>query len=165
MRPWLVLTAAVLAWLPVEAAAHDAVHVIPEFTFESGEKLANMKVGYATHGKLNEAKSNAILVTHGASGVRTSNAPLIGPGKAYDTDKYFVITVDAVGGGNSSQPKDGLGTKFPKYTIRDMVRAQHDLLTKGLGLARVIAIGGPSMAPSRRWNGASTTPTSWTACC
>jgi homoserine acetyltransferase len=61
MRLWLVLTAAVLAWLPLEAAAQDAVHTIPEFTFESGEKLANMKVGYATHGKLNEAKSNAIL--------------------------------------------------------------------------------------------------------
>jgi homoserine O-acetyltransferase len=145
MRLWLVLTAAALAWLPLEAAAQDAVHAIPEFTFESGEKLANMKVGYATHGKLNEARSNAILVTHGASGIRTGNAPLIGPGKAYDTDKYFVITVDAIGGGNSSQPKDGLGTKFPKYTIRDMVRAQHDLLTKGLGLSRVIAIGGPSM--------------------
>jgi len=40
-----------------------------------------MKVGYATHGKLNETKSNAILVTHGASGIRTGNAPLIGPGK------------------------------------------------------------------------------------
>jgi pimeloyl-ACP methyl ester carboxylesterase len=104
-----------------------------------------MKVGYATHGKLNQAKSNAILVTHAASGVRTSNAALIGPGKAYDTDKYFVVTVDAIGGGNSSQPKDGLGPKFPKYTIRDMVRAQHDLLTNGLGLAHVVAIGGPSM--------------------
>lgn len=137
--------AAALSWHSIGAGAQDAVHVIPEFTFESSEKLAGMKVGYATHGKLNEAKSNAILVTHGASGIRTSNAPLIGPGKAYDTDKYFVITVDAIGGGNSSQPKDGLGPKFPKFTIRDMVRAQHDLLTKGLGLTHVVAIGGPSM--------------------
>ena len=147
MRALLAVTAfaAALVWHPIGAAAQDPVHVIPEFTFESGEKLAGMKVGYATQGKLNDAKSNAILVTHGASGIRTGNAPLIGPGKAYDTDKYFVITVDAIGGGNSSQPKDGLGPKFPKYTIRDMVRAQHDLLTKGLGLARVIAVGGPSM--------------------
>ena len=147
MRASLAVTAfaAALVWHPIGAVAQDAVHVIPEFTFENGEKLAGMKVGYATQGKLNEAKSNAILVTHGASGIRTGNAPLIGPGKAYDTDKYFVITVDAIGGGNSSQPKDGLGPKFPKYTIRDMVRAQHDLLTKGLGLARVIAVGGPSM--------------------
>src|ERR1044072_1233094 len=147
MRPWIAAAAfaAVLAWHPAKVAAQDAVHVIPEFTFENGEKLAGMKVGYATHGKLNEAKSNAILVTHGASGIRTGNAPLIGHGKAYDTDKYFVITVDAIGGGNSSQPKDGLGPKFPKYTIRDMARAQHNLLTKGLGLTRVVAVGGPSM--------------------
>ena len=123
--------------------------MIPAFTFEGGDKLAEMKVGYATYGRLNDAKSNALLVTHGASGLRTSNAPLIGPGKAYDTDKYFVITVDAIGGGNSSQPKDGLGPKFPKYTIRDMVRAQHDLLTKGLGLTHVLAIGGPSMGAAQ----------------
>jgi homoserine O-acetyltransferase/O-succinyltransferase len=134
-----------LAFAAAQAAAQDAVHVIPEFTFENGEKLANMRVGYATHGQLNAGKTNALLVTHGASGVRTSNAPLIGPGKAYDTDKYFVITVDAIGGGNSSQPKDGLGVRFPKYTIRDMVRAQHDLLTRGLGLSRLVAVGGPSM--------------------
>jgi homoserine O-acetyltransferase len=126
-------------------SAQDAVHMIREFTFESGEKLSDMKVGYATHGQLNANKTNAILVTHGASGVRTGNASLIGPGKAYDTDKYFVITVDAIGGGNSSQPKDGLGTKFPKYTIRDMVCAQHDLVTRGLGLSRLVAVGGPSM--------------------
>ena len=133
MHRWIVLIAFVFAIAshPVKVAAQDAVHVIPEFTFEGGDKLAEMKVGYATYGRLNDAKSNALLVTHGASGLRTSNAPLIGPGKAYDTDKYFVITVDAIGGGNSSQPKDGLGPKFPKYTIRDMVRAQHDLLTKG----------------------------------
>ncbi len=54
--------------------------MIPEFTFESGEKLSDMKVGYATHGQLNPNKTNAIVVTHGASGVRTGNASLIGPG-------------------------------------------------------------------------------------
>ncbi|HEX2474055.1 MAG TPA: alpha/beta fold hydrolase, partial [Lacipirellulaceae bacterium] len=147
MSFWLTVAAlaAALTGHSIAVAAQDAVHVIAEFTFESGEKLAGMKVGYATHGKLNQAKSNAILVTHGASGVRTSNAALIGPGKAYDTDKYFVVTVDAIGGGNSSQPKDGLGPKFPKYTIRDMVRAQNDLLTNGLGLTHVVAVGGPSM--------------------
>ena len=147
MSFWLAVAAlaAALTGHSMAVAAQDAVHVIPEFTFESGAKLAGMKVGYATHGKLNQAKSNAILVTHGASGVRTSNVALIGPGKAYDTDKYFVVTVDAIGGGNSSQPKDGLGPKFPKYTIRDMVRAQNDLLTNGLGLAHAVAIGGPSM--------------------
>ncbi|HWQ29039.1 MAG TPA: alpha/beta fold hydrolase [Dehalococcoidia bacterium] len=127
------------------ARAADGVHVIPEFTFESGERLADMKVAYTTHGGLNAAKDNAILVTHGTSGNRNSYNVFIGPGKAFDTEKYFVITVDGIGGGGSSGPKDGLGTRFPKYTVRDMVHAQHDLVTRGLGLSGLLAVGGPSM--------------------
>jgi homoserine O-acetyltransferase len=127
------------------AAAQEAVHVIPEFVFESGARLPNMKVGYVTHGTLSPAKDNAILVTHGTSGNRNSYNLFIGPGKAFDTDRYFVITVDAIGGGLSSSPKDGLGLGFPRYTIRDMVRAQHDLVTRGLGLPGLLAVGGASM--------------------
>ncbi len=139
------LGGALAAFIGVGAIAQDAVHTIPEFTFESGAKLANMKVGYATHGKLNATKSNAILVTHGTSGGRNSYNLFIGPGKALDTDKYFVVTVDAIGGGNSSSPKDGMGIEFPRYTIRDMVKAQHDLVTRGHGLDREVAVGGASM--------------------
>lgn len=126
-------------------AAQESVHVIPEFTFESGARLADMRVGYATHGALSPAKDNAILITHGTSGNRNGYNLFIGAGKALDTDKYFIITVDAIGGGNSSSPKDGLGIKFPQYTIRDMVRAQHHLITGGLSLPGLLAVGGPSM--------------------
>ena len=56
----------------VTAAAQEGVHVIPEFTFESGAKLQNMKVGYVTHGTLKQEKSNAILITHGSGGNRNS---------------------------------------------------------------------------------------------
>ena len=141
-----ILTVVLLAWgVGVAAAAQEGVHVIPEFTFESGAKLQNMKVGYVTHGALNREKDNAILVTHGSGGNRNSYNVFIGPGKALDTDRYFVVAVDAIGGGNSSSPKDGLGIEFPRYTIRDMVHAQHDLVTKGLGLTGLLALGGPSM--------------------
>jgi len=137
---------AVLAWLvAAPAAAQDAVHVIPEFTFESGQKLSNMRVGYTAHGTLNDARSNAIIVTHGTGAGRAAMNIYIGPGKAFDTTKYLVIAVDAIGGGLSSSPKDGLGPDFPRYTIRDMVRAQHDLATRGLGLPGLVAVGGPSM--------------------
>jgi homoserine O-acetyltransferase len=104
-----------------------------------------MRVGYATWGTLNSAKSNAILLLPGTSGSRHSYDALIGPGKTYDTDKYFVIGADPIGGGNSSSPKDGLGPSFPKYTIRDMVRAEHELITKGLGISKLLAVGGFSM--------------------
>lgn len=126
-------------------AAKEGIHVIPEFTFESGAKMRNMKVGYATHGALNQEKNNAILVTHGTTGNRNSYNVFIGPGKALDTDRYFITAVDAIGGDNSSSPRDGLGIGFPRYTIRDMVHAQHDLVTKGLGLTGLLALGGPSM--------------------
>jgi homoserine O-acetyltransferase/O-succinyltransferase len=91
------------AWAQLEG-----VYVIPRFTFETGGVLDNMKVGYVTFGKLNAAKDNAILIIPGASGNRHSSDTLIGPGKTFDTDKYFVIGVDPIGGGNSSSPKDGL---------------------------------------------------------
>jgi homoserine acetyltransferase len=63
-----------------------------------------------THGTLNPNKSNAILITHGTSGNRLGYNIYIGPNKAFDTNKYFVIAVDAIGGGNSSSPQStGLG--------------------------------------------------------
>jgi homoserine O-acetyltransferase/O-succinyltransferase len=132
--------------LALQAASEEAkLFTIANFTFENGQTLDNMKVAYDTYGELNAARDNAILVTHGASQGRSGYKIFIGPGKAFDTDKYFVIAVDAIGGGGSSKPADGLGAKFPAYTIRDMVRAQHQLLTQGLGLQRLVAVGGPSM--------------------
>src|SRR5687767_8134801 len=126
----LIVTIMLIGWFGAAGAAlaqPDQIHSIPEFTFESGQKLQNMKVAYSTHGTLNSDKSNAILITHGTSQNRNVYNSFIGPGKALDTDKYYVIAVDGIGGGLSSQPKDGLGIRFPRYTVRDMVRAQHDL--------------------------------------
>jgi homoserine O-acetyltransferase/O-succinyltransferase len=134
------------AWLACAAAAQDAkLFVIPKFAFENGASLENMRVAYDTYGELNASRDNAVLVLHGASQGRNGYKLFIGPGKAFDTNKFFVITVDAIGGGASSKPADGLGAAFPVYTIRDMVRAQHALLTQGLGLSTLLAAGGPSM--------------------
>lgn len=127
------------------SAGTDAVHIIPSFTFENGDKLAEMKVAYTTYGTLNAARDNAVMMLPGTSQLRQYAEPHIGPGKTFDTDRYSIITVDAIGGGGSSSPKDGLGTAFPKYTIRDMVAAQHDLVTRALGISRLHAVGGNSM--------------------
>jgi len=123
----------------------EAVYQLGRFAFENGGEIPDMRVGYATWGTLNEARSNAILLLPGTSRGRHTHVPHIGPGKTYDTDKYFVIGADPIGGGESSSPKDGLGVRFPRYTIRDMVRAQHDLVTKALGITRLFAVGGGSM--------------------
>lgn len=127
----------------VSAAAE--IHEIQGFTFESGESLEVMQVGYDTHGTLSEARDNAILITHGTSGDRHGYDDYIGPGRAFDTERFFVVSVDAIGGGDSSKPSDGLGTDFPFYTMRDMVHAQHHLLREGLGIERLVAVAGPSM--------------------
>lgn len=130
--------------LPAQAQT-EAVYTIDRFKFENGGEITGMKVGYVTRGRLNKAKDNAILLLPGSSNGRHFADAHIGPGRTYDTDKYFVICVDPIGGGNSSSPKDGMGTAFPKYTVRDMVRAQYLLITRRLGLTRLLAVGGPSM--------------------
>jgi len=116
-----------------------------DFEFETGAVLPELRVAYETYGTLNAARDNAILLVHGTSGNRHSFDAMIGPGKTFDTGKNFVITVDAIGGGDSSSPKDGLGQDFPRYTIRDMMRAQHALVTRGLELSTLRAVGGSSM--------------------
>jgi len=123
----------------------EGVHVIERFRFESGETLDGLKVGYVTYGSCAADGGNAVLLTPGTSNGRRWAEALIGPGLMYDTDKYFFIGTDGIGGGTSSQPADGPGIRFPRYTIRDMVRAEHEMVTKGLGLERLLAVAGPSM--------------------
>jgi homoserine O-acetyltransferase len=126
-------------------AQQEGTFNIPNFQFEKGGQLTDMKVGFITWGKLNDAKDNALLVLPATNAPKAWASYHIGPGKTFDSDKYFIIGVDPIGSGTSSQPKDGLGPKFPKYTIRDMVRAEHELLTKQFGLSHARAIGGASM--------------------
>lgn len=131
--------------MPTGAAALDQIHTIAEFKFENGMTIKNLKVGYDLYGKLNEAKDNAIVVGHGASGGRKQYLPYIGPGKLFDTERYLIIAPDAIGGGLSSSPKDGMGPDFPAYNVRDMMRAEHDLVTRGLGLTGLRAVHGGSL--------------------
>ncbi|MBV8133833.1 MAG: alpha/beta fold hydrolase, partial [Alphaproteobacteria bacterium] len=127
------------------ARAETQTFLAYDFEFENGSVLPELRVAYETHGNLDPGRDNAILLVHGASGNLHAFDPLIGPGKTFDTNKSFVITVDAIGGGESSSPKDGLGQDFPRYTIRDMMQAQHALVTRGLELSTLRAVGGSSM--------------------
>jgi homoserine O-acetyltransferase/O-succinyltransferase len=143
MRTLLCIALALCA--ATSAHAESQIFNAYDFEFENGSVLPELRVAYDTHGNLNPGRDNAILLTHGTSGDRHAFDSVIGPGKTFDTDKYFVITVDAIGGGDSSSPKDGLGQDFPRYTIRDMMAAQHALVTRGLELVTLRAVGGTSM--------------------
>ena len=137
--------AALTACVAFGARAEPQTFLIYDFAFESGAVLPELRVAYETQGKLSAGRDNGILLVHGTSGGRHAFDPLIGRGKTFDTEKNFVITVDAIGGGASASPKDGLGQDFPRYTIRDMMAAQHALVTRGLELSTLRAIGGSSM--------------------
>jgi homoserine O-acetyltransferase/O-succinyltransferase len=146
MKRFLLLT---ICWIffkgPSAIAQTDGVYLIPHFVFESGATLDGLRVGYTTYGHLNAARSNGVLLLPPTSGGRHWADSQIGPGKAYDTDRYFLISTDAIGTGASSKPSDGLGPKFPAYTIRDMVHAEYAMVTEGLNLTQLLAAAGPSM--------------------
>src|SRR5215510_2683509 len=139
------LAAALTACVAAGARAEPQTFLIYDFAFENGAVLPELRVAYEARGKLSARRDNAILLVHGTSGDRHAFDSMIGPGKTFDTDKNFVITVDAIGGGESSSPKDGLGQDFPRYTIRDMMAAQHALVTRALELATLRCVGGSSM--------------------
>jgi homoserine O-acetyltransferase len=131
---------------------------------DSGEELAPVQAAYETWGTLNAARSNAILIVHAfsgdahAAGVSAETGltgwwdNMIGPGKAFDTDKYFVLCTNCLGGcrgttGPSSiNPPTGApyAMKFPGITIADMVRLQKKV-TEHLGIRRLLAVAGGSM--------------------
>ena len=116
-----------------------------DFQFEDGSVLPDVHIAYETHGTLSPARDNAILLIPGAIGDRHVFDWAIGSGKIFDTDKYFVIAVDPIGGGESSSPAEGMGQDFPRYTIRDMMETLYALASREFGVSRLRALAGLSM--------------------
>ena len=134
------------------------------FRFDCGAELASITVAYQTYGTLNAEKSNAILLCHGLTGDQyisgthpVTGKPgwwedLVGPGLVFDTDKYFLIVSNVMGGClGSSGPKStnpatgkAFGIDFPVITIADMVRAQV-LLVNALEIEKLFCVIGGSM--------------------
>jgi homoserine O-acetyltransferase len=127
------------------ARAETQIYSLYDFQLEDGTVMPELRVAYETQGKLSPAHDNAIVLLHDAFEDRHAFDALIGPGKTFDTNRYFVIAADAIGGGESSSPGDGAGQDFPRYTIRDMMAAEYGLVSRGLGLTRVRAVVGRSM--------------------
>ena len=131
---------------------------------DCGKSLSPFTVAYMTYGTLNAAKSNAVLVCHALTGDQfvASEHPVtgkpgwwtttVGPGKPIDTDRFFVICANVIGGcmGTTGPASvDPLtakpyGLSFPLITIRDMVRAQ-GMLVEHLGISKLLAVVGGSM--------------------
>jgi homoserine O-acetyltransferase/O-succinyltransferase len=143
-----------LAFLLLPANAHTPQQPPHQFfsegdlKLESGEAIKDFSISYVTHGKLNEKKSNAILMVTALGGNHHRIDFMIGAGKPLDPDKYFIICTDAIGNGLSTSPSNSKAQarmSFPKFTIRDMVESQYRLLKEKFGIERVVAVIGPSM--------------------
>ncbi|MCK1513235.1 alpha/beta fold hydrolase [Bradyrhizobium sp. 190] len=143
-----------LAFASVGAAAQSPpvqTCQLGDLALESGAVVPNFRMTYITHGTLGADKGNAILSLHGLRGTRDSQSLLAGPGKAFDTSTYFVVQPDTLGvasldpNATTSPSRSGMNMKFPRFTIRDMVKAEHRMLTECLGIQHLIAVTGISM--------------------
>ena len=142
----------------------DFVHAAP-FEFTSGQTLPGFTLRYETYGSLNEARDNTVLICHALSGDHHCagwHSPedrkpgwwnnLIGPGKAVDTGRFFVVCANVLGGcqgstgPSSADPATGrpYGISFPDLTVRDIVLSQK-LLLDHLGVSKLHAAIGGSM--------------------
>ena len=146
---------------------------------ESGAVLSPVEIAYETYGKLNAQRTNAILILHAFSGdahaagiSKDSNKPgwwdsMVGSGKAFDTDRYFVICSNVLGGcqgttgPQSTNPQTGqpYAMTFPVITIADMVRVQK-MLVDFLGIGKLLAVAGGSMGGMQALQWAASYPES-----
>jgi homoserine O-acetyltransferase len=146
----LMLLVLLAAPAVVQAQGELRLADLGDFRLESGQVIQECRLGYRTFGTLNKERSNAILFPTWFAGTSKDLVALgfIGPSKLADTSRYFVVAVDALGNGVSSSPSNSKkqpGRTFPAFTVRDMVKAQHQLLTKVLGIGRLHAVIGISM--------------------
>ena len=167
--------AAALFWLATSAQAFDGpvekkLFTLPTYTTAAGKTLKDVRVGYETYGTLNAAGSNAIFIphfftatSHAAGKYKPTDAapgywdPIIGAGRPLDTDKYFVISADALTNLNTKDPNvtttgpasvnpdtgKPYGMAFPVVSYRDSVRV-HKALVDSLGVKKLAAVAGAS---------------------
>lgn len=199
MKHWIAATAGVVGWMAMAmieaqpAAAQNAapdlmtekrVFTLPSYTTQGGRTLKDVKVGWESYGTLNADKSNAVLICHFFSGNSHAAgkydakdaAPgywdaIIGPGKAIDTNKYFVLSSDTLVNLNTGDPKTTTtgpasvnpdtgkpyALDFPVVTVGDFVNVQKALV-ESLGIKRLALVAGPSMGSLQTFEWAASHP-------
>src|ERR1700758_3394821 len=156
----LVAPMMVFAQRPDVADVHE--FVIEKFHTESGVVLPKARVVYGTYGHLNAAHDNVVLLPSHYMAKLNGYEWLMGPGKALDPEKLFLVTTELFGNGSSSSPSNTPepfhGPRFPVMTIRDNVEAVHHLLAQELGVTHVRAIVGFSMGAQQAFQWAVSYP-------
>jgi homoserine O-acetyltransferase len=179
-----VLLAPIAAWAQTDLIVEKKTFELPSYTTAAGATIKNVKIGWEAAGTLNADKSNAILITHFFSG--TSHAfgkyasadktagywdSIIGPGKAIDTNKYYVLSSDTLANLNvnapnvvttgpaSVNPDTGkpYAMSFPVVSIKDFVNVQKALV-ESLGIRKLKAVVGASMGAFQAFEWAASHP-------
>jgi homoserine O-acetyltransferase len=164
IRIFVVLLSVLVASVAPAAdypAPTEGDFTIRNFKFASGETLPELRLHYRTLGKPEkdaEGKTtNAVLIMHGTTGsgaqfIRPEFAgELFGKDQPLDATKFFIVLPDGIGHGKSSKPSDGMHAKFPRYGYLDMVEADYQLLTEGLGVNHARLVMGTSMGGMHTW--------------
>jgi homoserine O-acetyltransferase len=142
-----------------QSASEEGVFDLGAFALESGTVLPEAKIAYKTHGQLNADKSNAILYPTQIGAQHGDIEWPIGPGKALDPDRYFIVVLDQLGNGLSSSPNNSRPpydrARFPTITIRDDVAAQYQLVTERFGVRRIALVVGYSMGAQQTYQWAA----------
>lgn len=146
------------AWLEFHDPGQRHFHELGDLQLESGEVLPDITIAYQTWGELNSDRSNAILINHALTGWSDVTAwwpQMVGAGLPFDSEKYFIICPNVIGGcqgstGASSLAPDGKrwGSRFPYLTVRDLVRAEVELSNQLEIPGYVLAVG-PSLGGMR----------------
>lgn len=135
--------------------------ILRDFKLQSGDILPELRIHYRTLGvprsDAGGRVTNAVLILHGTTGhgsnfLRPEFAgELFGAGQLLDATRHYLILPDSIGHGRSSKPSDGLRTRFPRYGYRDMIAAQHQLLTRCLKVNHLRLVMGTSMGGMHTW--------------
>ncbi|MCZ0926107.1 homoserine O-acetyltransferase [Halomonas janggokensis] len=177
----LIASSSLMAW---DGLVEKQTFELENFTTQGGETIPEVSVGWEAYGELNEARDNAILITHFFSGTShaagrygTEGEPtgywdaIIGPGKPLDTDEYYIIASDTLVNLNAHDPNvtttgpasinpetgEPWGMDFPVVTIRDFVEVQRELL-ESQGIESLHAVMGASMGALQAFEWASAYP-------
>jgi len=150
----LALAAVLAVGLLSSVSAHgpsDPPHQLyseGDLKLESGEAIKDFSISYVTHGALNADKSNAILMVTAIGGNHHRLDYLIGPGRALDPGKFFIICTDAISNGLSTSPSNSKAQprmQFPRFNLRDLVTSQQRLVTEKFGVKKLVTVIGASM--------------------
>jgi homoserine O-acetyltransferase len=168
MHLLLALSVWQAAAAPAPKPPAETDYVIRNFTFASGETLPELRIHYRTYGAPRKDAQgmvrNAVLIMHGTGGTGGQfvgagfAGVLFQPGQPLDASRFYIIMPDDIGHGKSSKPSDGMHARFPHYRYRDMIEAEHRLLTDGLGVNHLRLVMGTSMGGMRTWLWGETYP-------